>query len=168
MSSPQLWYHVNFCRCSMLDATLLLLQQSHKWLSKMLIEHISGSYRRQTRNRRMCWCVMAVNKMLQPAKSSWSANPKCVTTVLKSILQSTQSQSQKVNAVQKKSTQGSNKKVNAASTSVNLLTSIFVPMSTAYKNQILHKISAQTDHALTKVNAGQTCPETLTTENLLQ
>ena len=27
----------------MLDATLLLLQQSHKQLSKMLIEHTSGS-----------------------------------------------------------------------------------------------------------------------------
>ena len=74
----------------------------------------------------------------------------------------------KVNAIQKKSTQGSNNKVNAVPTSVNLLTSIFVPMSTAFKNQTLHKISAQTDHALTKVNVGQTCPETLTAENLLR
>ena len=30
------------------------------------------------------------------------------------------------------------------------------------------KISAQTNHALTKVNAGETCPETLTAENLLR
>ena len=117
----------------------------------------------------MCWCVTAISRMLQPAKSSWSANPKCVTTVLKSIIQSTQSQPQKkVNAIQKKSTQGSNKEVNAAPTLVNFLTSIFVPMSMTYKNQTLHKISAQTDHALTKVNAGQTCPETLTAENLLR
>ena len=38
---------------------------------------------------------MAVSRMLQPVKSSWSANPECVTTVLKSIIQSTQSQPQK-------------------------------------------------------------------------
>ena len=43
----------------------------------------------------MCWCVTAISRMLQPAKSSWSANPKCVTTVLKSIIQSTQSHPQK-------------------------------------------------------------------------
>ena len=66
------------------------------------------------------------------------------------------------------STLGSNIKVNATPTSVNLLTSIFVPMSMAFKNRTLHKISAQTDHALTKVNASHTYPETLTTENLLR
>ena len=63
----------------------------------------------------------------------------------------------KVNAVQKKSTQGNNNKVNAAPTLVNLLTSIFVPMSTALKNRTLHQLSTNSDHALTKVNAGQTC-----------
>ena len=52
--------------------------------------------------------------MLQPAKSPWSANPACVTTVLQSANESTQVNSQKVNAVQKKSTQGSKLKVNAA------------------------------------------------------
>ena len=64
----------------------------------MLIEHISGSYRRQTRNRKMWWCVTTVNRMLQLAKSPWSANPACVTTTLKTATWSTQSQPRKVNA----------------------------------------------------------------------
>ena len=63
---------------------------------------------------KMWWCVTAVNRMLQPAKSPWSANPECVTTVLQSTNESTQVNSKKVNAVQKKSTQGSKLKVNAA------------------------------------------------------
>ena len=61
----------------------------------MLIEHTSGSCRRQTRNRKMWWCVTAVNRMLQPAKSPWSANPECVTTVLQSATESTQVNSKK-------------------------------------------------------------------------
>ena len=68
----------------------------------------------------------------------------------------------------KKSTHDSSNKVNIAQTSINLLTSIFVPMSTAFKNRILHKILAQKDLVLTKVNVGQTCPETLTGENFVQ
>ena len=99
--------------------------------------------------------------MLQPTKSSWSANPECVTTVLKTVTQSTQSQPRKVNAVQKKSTQCSSNKVNVAPTLVNLLTSVLVPMCMASQNRSLHQFSASLDHALTKVNAGQTCVETL-------
>ena len=152
----------------MLDATLILLHQSHKQLSKMLIEHTSGSIEDKLEIGK---CVGALR---------WSAECFNQQSLLDwptqnvSQQSSNQSSSQlkvipkKVNAVQKKSTQGSNKKVNAAPTSVNFLTSIFVPMSTTYKNRTLHKISAQTDHALTKVNAGQTCPETLTAENLLR
>ena len=45
----------------------------------------------------MWWCVTAVNRMLQPAKSPWSANPACVKTTLKTATRSTQSQPQKVN-----------------------------------------------------------------------
>ena len=99
--------------------------------------------------------------MLQPAKSPWSANPACVTTALKLVTQSTQSQPQKSQRYPKKSMQGSSNKVNAAHTSVNLLTLIFVPMSTAFQNQTLHQISALLDHVLTKVNVGQTSMETL-------
>ena len=112
----------------------------------------------------MCWCVTAISRMLQPAKSSWSANPKCVTTVLKSIIQSTQSQPQKSQRSPEKSTQGNSNKVNAAPTLVNLSTSVSVPMGTTFKNQTLHQISANSDHALTNVNAGQTFLETLTAE----
>ena len=60
-----------------------------------------------------------------------------------------------------KSTQGSNIKVNAAPTSVNLLTLVLVPMCTASQNRSLQQISTSLDHALTKVNAGQTFLETL-------
>ena len=67
----------------------------------MLIEHTSGSIEDKTINRRMCWCVTAVSRMLQPAKSSWSANPECVTTILQSATESTQVNFRKVNAIQR-------------------------------------------------------------------
>ena len=112
----------------------------------------------------MCWYVTTVSRMLQPAKPSWSANPECVTTVLKTVTQSTQSQPQKSQRSPEKSTQGSSNKVNASPTSVNLLTLIFVPKCTAFQDRTLQQKSANSDHALTKVNASQTCPETLTAE----
>ena len=56
---------------------------------------------------------------------------------------------------------GSSNKVNTAQSSVNLLTLVFVPMSMTIQNRTLHQISALLDHALTKVNAGQTSMETL-------
>ena len=74
------------------------------------------------------------------------------------------SQLQKSQRCPEKSTQGSNIKVNAAPSSINLLTSISVPMCTASQNRILQQISALSDHALTKVNAGQTSLKTLATE----
>ena len=109
----------------------------------------------------MCWCITAISRMLQPTKSSWSAGPECVTTLLKSVTQSTQVNFRKSQRCPKKSTQGSNIKVNAAPTSVNLLTSVLVPMCTTSQNRSLQQISASLDHALTKVNAGQTFVETL-------
>ena len=61
----------------------------------MLIEHTSGSIEDKPETEKMWWCVTAVNRMLQPAKSPWSANPACVTTTLKTATRSTQSQPQK-------------------------------------------------------------------------
>ena len=65
--------------------------------------------------------------------------------------------SRKVNAGQQAKSQRSSK-------TVNPLTSISVPSSTAFINRTFHKFSAQSDHALTKVNAGQTFCETLVAE----
>ena len=134
----------------------------------MLIEHTSGSIEDKPETgecvgalRRSAGCFNQQSLLGRPTQNVSQQSSNQLSSQLKV-------NPKKVNVVQKKSTQGSNKKVNAAPTSVNFLTSIFVPMSTAYKNQTLHKISAQTDHALTKVNADQTCPKTLTEENFVQ
>ena len=65
--------------------------------------------------------------------------------------------SRKVNTGQQAKSQRSN-------SSVNLLTSISVPMCTASQNRTLQQVSALSDHALTKVNAGQTSSKTLAAE----
>ena len=131
----------------------------------MQIEHISRSYRRQIRNRKMCVFVSAVNRMLQPAKSPLVSqpsmchnNPPISRWVNPSQLYKSQRCPEKVNAGQQAKSQRSSK-------TVNPLTSIFVPGSTAFKNRTFHKFSACLDHALTKVNAGQTYSETLAAEN---
>ena len=113
----------------------------------------------------MWWCVTTVNRMLRLAKSPWLANPACVTIALKTAIQSTESQPQKSQHCPEKSTHDISKKVNAARSSVNLLTSVLVPTCTAFQNWSLHQFSAYLDHALTKVNAGQTCVETLAAVN---
>ena len=64
-----------------------------------------------------------------------------------------------------KSTQDNSEKVNAARSSVNLLTSVLVPICMAFQNLSLHQFSTYLDHVLTKVNAGQTCVETLAAVN---
>ena len=97
----------------MLDATLLLLQQSHKQLSKMLIEHTNGSIEDKPETEEcvgaLQWSARCFN---QQSLLGWP-------TQLVSQQPSNQSPSQlkvnprKVNAV-KKSTQGNNNKVNAA------------------------------------------------------
>ena len=134
----------------------------------MLIEHTSGSIEDKPETgecvgalRRSAGCFNQQSILGRPTQNVSQQSSNQLSSQLKV-------NPRKVNAVQKKSTQGSNNKVNAAPTSVNLLTSIFVPMSTAFKNRTLHKILAQMEHALTKVNAGQTCPETLTAENFVQ
>ena len=130
----------------------------------MLIEHTSGSIEDKPETRecvgalqRSVGCFNQQSLLGQPTQNVSQQSSNQLSSQLKV-------NPRKVNAIQKKSTQGSDKKVNVAPTSVNLLTSIFVPMSTAFKNRTLHKISAQTDHELTKVNAGQTFPKTLTAE----
>ena len=134
----------------------------------MLIEHTSGSIENKPETgecvgalRRSARCFNQQSLLGRPTQNVSQQSSNQLSSQLKV-------NPRKVNAVQKKSTQGSNNKVNAAPTSVNLLTSIFVPMSTAFKNRTLHKISAQTYHVLTKVNAGQTSPETLTAKKLLR
>ena len=134
----------------------------------MLIEHTNGSIEDKPETgdcvgalRRSAGCFNQQSLLVRPTQNVSQQSSNQSPSQLKV-------NPRKVNAVQKKSMQGSNKKVNAAPTSVNFLTLIFVPMSMAYKNRTLHKISAQTDHALTKVNAGQTSPENLTAENLLR
>ena len=131
----------------------------------MLIEHTSGSIEDKPETEKMWWCVTAVNRMLQPAKSPWSANPACVTTTLKTATQSTQSQPQKSQCCPEKSTQNISKKVNAARSLVNLLTSVLVPICMSFQNRSLHQNSTSLDHALTKVNAGKTCVATLAAVN---
>ena len=65
--------------------------------------------------------------------------------------------SRKVNAGQHAKSQRSNSLVNP-------LTSISVPKCTASQNRTFQQVSALSDHALTKVNAGQTSSKTLATE----
>eukprot|EP00253_Pinus_taeda_P016132 PITA_16132 len=75
----------------------------------------------------MCVFVSAVNRMLQPAKSPLVSQPRCVTTTLQPVDESTQVNLAKVNAVLKKSTQEQQAKSQRSSKTVNSLTSIFVP-----------------------------------------
>ena len=84
------------------------------------------------RNRKMWWCVTAINKMLQPAKSPWSANPTCHNSPQNSHTVNSKSTTEK-------STHDSSKKVNATQSLVNLLTSILVPICMAFQNQSLHQ-----------------------------
>ena len=134
----------------------------------MLIEHTSGSIEDKPETgecvgalRGSAGCFNQQSLLGRPTQNVSQQSSNQLSSQLKV-------NPKKVNTVPEKSTQGNNNKVNAAPTSVNLLTLIFVPMSTAFKNRTLHQISANSDHALTKVNASQTCPETLTAENLLQ
>ena len=127
----------------------------------MLIEHISGSYRRQTRNRKN---VMVHYDGQQDASTNQSLLDQPTQNVSQQSSNQLPSQpkstpenstlSRKVNAGQQAKSQHSN-------SSINPLTSISVPMCTASQNRILQQISASLDHALTKVNAGQTSLETL-------
>ena len=100
----------------------------------MLIEHTSGSIEDKPETRE---CVGALR---------WSAGCFNQQSLLGRPTQNVSQQSsnqlssqlkfnpKKVNAVQKKSTKGSNNKFNADPNSVKLLTLIFVPMSMTFKN----------------------------------
>ena len=74
-----------------------------------------------------------------------------------SQLQKSQRCPEKVNARQQAKSQRNSRLVNP-------LTSISASNSTAFQNRTSHQISAQLDHALTKVNAGQTSSKTLAAE----
>ena len=98
----------------MLDATLLLLQQSHKWLSKMLIEHISGSYRRQTINRKNVMVRYGGQQDASTSKVSLVNQPRMCHNSPPISNRVNPSQLQKSQRCPEKSTQGSKLKVNAA------------------------------------------------------
>ena len=130
----------------------------------MQIEHISRSYRRQIRNKKNV-CVRyggqqdaSTSKVSLVSQPSMCHNrPPISKWVNPSQLHRSQRCPEKVNAGQQAKSQRSSK-------TVNPLTSISVPSSTAFINRTFHKFSAWLDHALTKVNAGQTFCETLAAE----
>ena len=131
----------------------------------MQIEHISGSYRRQIRNRKNVVVRYGGQQDASTSKVSLVSqpgmchnSPPISNRVNPSQLQKSQRYPEKVNAGQQAKSQRSSRLVNP-------LTSISVPNSTAFQNRTSHKFSAQLDHALTKVNAGQTFCKTLTAEN---
>ena len=113
----------------------------------------------------MCVFVSAVNRMLQPAKSPLVSQPSMCHNNPPISRWVNPSQLCKSQRCPEKSTQGQQAKSQRSSKTVNPLTSIFVPSSTAFKNRTFHKFSAWLDQALTKVNAGQTFCETLAAEN---
>jgi len=132
----------------------------------MQIEHISRSYRRQIRNKKNCmWLFRRSTGCFNQQRLLRSASPACVSTTLQPVDESTQVSSTKSQRCPEKSTQGQQAKSQRSSKTVNPLTSIFVPSSTALKNRTFHKISAWLDQALTKVNAGQTFCENPSSRN---
>ena len=131
----------------------------------MQIEHISGSYRRQIRNRKNVVVRYGGQQDASTSKVSLVSQPSmCHNSppiskrVNPSQLQKSQCCPEKVNAGQQAKSQRSSRLVNP-------LTLISVPNSMAFQNQTSHQISAHSDHVLTKVNAGQTFCKTLTAEN---
>ena len=108
----------------------------------MLIEHTSGSIEDKPETGE---CVGALRRSAGCFNQhSLFGRPTQNVSQQSSIQSSNQLKvnPKKVNAVHKKSTHGRNNKVNAAPTSVNLLTSIFVPMSTAFKNRTPQNFSS--------------------------
>ena len=108
----------------------------------MLIEHTSGSIEDKPETgecvgvlRRSAGCFNQQILLGRPTQNVSQQSSNQLSSQLKV-------NPRKVNAIQKKSTQGSNKKVNATPTSVNLLTSIFVPMSMTFKNRTLQNFSS--------------------------
>ena len=143
-------------------------QQSHEFTIKMQIEHTSdlsedkseidkgdGALRQSTR------CFDQHRLHGQPTQHVSQQSSKQSHGQLRS-------QPQKSQRCLEKWTQGSSTKSQRNSTCGQPLTSIFVPKSTTSLDWSLLQNSTQSDHALTKVNAGQASPETLTTNFWLQ
>lgn len=131
----------------------------------MQIEHISRSYRRQIRNRKNVCVRFGGQQDASTSKVSFGQPAQMCHNNPPTSRWVNPSQFYKSQRCPEKSTQGQQAKSQRSSKTVNPLTSIFVPGSTAFKNRTFHKFSAWLDQALTKVNAGQTFCETLAAEN---
>ena len=131
----------------------------------MQIEHISRSYRRQIRNRKNVCVRFGGQQDASTSKVSFGQPAQMCHNNPPTSRWVNPSQLCKSQRCPEKSTQGQQAKCQRSSKTVNPLTSIFVPGSTAFKNRTFHKFSAWLDQALTKVNAGQTFCETLAAEN---
>ena len=131
----------------------------------MQIEHISRSYRRQIRNRKNVCVRFGGQQDASTSKVSFGQPAQMCHNNPPTSRWVNPSQFYKSQRCPEKSTQGQQAKSQRSSKTVNPLTSIFVPNSTAFKNRTFHQFSAWLDQALTKVNAGQTFCETLAAEN---
>ena len=131
----------------------------------MQIEHISRSYRRQIRNRKNVCVRFGGQQDASTSKVSFGQPAQMCHNNPPTSGWVNPSQFCKSQRCPEKSTQGQQAKSQRSSKTVNSLTSIFVPGSTAFKNRTSHKFSAWLDQGLTKVNAGQTFCKTLAAEN---
>ena len=73
----------------MLDATLILLQQSPKQLSKMLIEHTNGSIEDKPKTGECDGALRWSTRCFNQQSLNWLANQQCHTT-LRTVKRSTQ------------------------------------------------------------------------------
>ena len=94
--------------------------------------------------------------MLQPAKSPWSASPACHNNPQNSETVNSKSTLEKTRLPRKVNAEQQQVKVNAARSMVNLWPRFLCQNVRTSKIKICQN-SAPFDHALTKVNAGQTC-----------
>ena len=132
-------------------------QQSHKSLSKMLIEHTRGSTEDKPEKyifvgalRRSAGCFNQQSLLGQPAQHVSQQPSKQPNGQLKV-------NPRKVNAAQKSQRRTTASKSQCSSVFSQPLTSFLVPKCTNFRNRSLCQKSAPFDHALTKVNTGQTC-----------
>ena len=152
----------------MLDATLLNQQQSHEFTSKMQIKHTSDPLEDKSETdkgngalRQSTGCFNQKKIHGQPTQHVSQQSSKQSHGQLRS-------QPQKSQRFLEKSMHGNSTKIQRISTSGQHFTLISVPKSMASLDRSLLQNSAQSDHALTKVNVGQTSPETLTVDFWLQ
>ena len=109
----------------------------------------------------MCWCITAVNRMLQSAKSQYGQPTRSVTQPSWTA----RSVNPKVNKSQRcysqRSTQTAATKRQRNLVKSQRSTSISVPENGNCRNQNFDQSWGEFDHVLTKVNTGQLCAETL-------